>query len=73
MKSKILKKNNSEILQAIANNSITTMKPSVEYTAGMNVLGRLSVFFSSLIIKLDTNDNDKELIQVIKIRSYTFN
>ncbi|CAG9533714.1 unnamed protein product [Cercopithifilaria johnstoni] len=38
-KSKITKKNNSEILQTITNGSLDVMKPSVEYTDGMNVLG----------------------------------
>uniref|UniRef100_A0A915ATV9 Amino acid transporter n=2 Tax=Parascaris univalens TaxID=6257 RepID=A0A915ATV9_PARUN len=39
VKPKILKKNTSEILLAIANGSMSVMRPSVEYTPGMNVLG----------------------------------
>uniref|UniRef100_A0A0M3HUC3 Amino acid transporter n=1 Tax=Ascaris lumbricoides TaxID=6252 RepID=A0A0M3HUC3_ASCLU len=39
VKPKILKKNTSEILLALANGSMSVMRPSVEYTPGMNVLG----------------------------------
>lgn len=50
VKPKIVKKNSSEMAQAIANGSLTVMKPSVEYTAGMNVLGELA-FVESKISK----------------------
>jgi solute carrier family 1 (high affinity glutamate transporter) protein 2 len=37
---KILKKNDTETLKLLAQGSLDYIKPSVTYTAGMNVLGR---------------------------------
>ncbi|VDN60422.1 unnamed protein product [Dracunculus medinensis] len=39
VKPKILKKNTTELQLAISNGSMSILKPTVEYTAGMNVLG----------------------------------
>lgn len=39
VKPKILKKNTSEILLAVANGSMSVMGPSVEHTPRMNVFG----------------------------------
>ncbi|VDK46528.1 unnamed protein product [Anisakis simplex] len=39
VKPKILRKNTTEMLLALANGSMTVMRPSIEYTPGMNVLG----------------------------------
>lgn len=36
---KILKRNDSDYLAAVANGTYDYFKPSVEYTEGMNVLG----------------------------------
>lgn len=54
VKPKILKKNTTELQLAISNGSMSILKPTVEYTAGMNVLGwsfYLKIIFSSIVDK----------------------
>lgn len=54
VKPKILKKNTTELQLAISNGSMSILKPTVEYTAGMNVLGwsfYSNIIFSSIVDK----------------------
>ncbi|KHN86431.1 Excitatory amino acid transporter [Toxocara canis] len=51
IKPKILKKNTTDMMLAFSNSSMSIMRPSVEYTAGMNVLGDNSATAKRIIAK----------------------
>nr|CRZ24905.1 BMA-GLT-1 [Brugia malayi] len=67
VKPKIIKKNSSEILQAIANGSLTVMKPSVEYTAGMNVLGVIVFCISFGIVLSQLGEQAQTMVDFFSI------
>uniref|UniRef100_A0A915Q5L2 Amino acid transporter n=1 Tax=Setaria digitata TaxID=48799 RepID=A0A915Q5L2_9BILA len=67
VKPKIIKKNSSEILQAIANGSLTIMKPSVEYTAGMNVLGVIVFCISFGIVLSQLGEQARTMVDFFSI------
>ncbi|VDK86712.1 unnamed protein product, partial [Onchocerca ochengi] len=67
VKPKIIKKNSSEILQAIANGSLTIMKPSVEYTAGMNVLGVIVFCISFGIVLSQLGEQAQTMVNFFAI------
>ncbi|VDO29537.1 unnamed protein product, partial [Brugia timori] len=67
VKPKIIKKNSSEILQAIANGSLAVMKPSVEYTAGMNVLGVIVFCISFGIVLSQLGEQAQTMVDFFSI------
>ncbi|MCP9263933.1 Glutamate transporter protein [Dirofilaria immitis] len=57
----------SEILQAISNGSLTIMKPSVEYTAGMNVLGVIVFCISFGIVLSQLGEQAQTMVDFFSI------